>query len=169
MNKLIARIDLFSALVGKATACLTLLMVVVTCGVVAARYLFNVGSIGLQESVMYMHGAVFMLGIAYTLKDNAHVRVDVLYERFQPRTRAWIDLGGTAFFLLPVAAFIFFGSIDYVALSWKLREASGEPGGLPGLYLVKTLIPAMAVTLALQGVSEAAKSILTLMGRPLDA
>ncbi|MGI9323559.1 MAG: TRAP transporter small permease subunit [Pseudomonadales bacterium] len=164
MNTIAITIDRFSTIVGKATACLTLLMVLVTCGVVAARYLFNVGSIGFQESVMYMHGAVFMLGIAYTLRDDDHVRVDIVYEKLSHTSRAWIDLCCTVVFLFPVAAYIGISSIDYVALSWILGEGSAQPGGLPGVYLLKALIPVMAASLALQGVSEALKAILVIQG-----
>ena len=153
-------------LVGRGVAWLTLVMVMVTCVVVLARYLFNVGSIGLQESVMYLHGAVIMLGIAYTLKVGGHVRVDVFYERFSHRTRAAIDLVGGLVFLFPVAGFILWSSIDYVHFSWKLMESSGEPGGLPAVYLLKSLIPAMAVLLILQGIAESLKCIIKLRQHP---
>jgi TRAP-type mannitol/chloroaromatic compound transport system permease small subunit len=137
-------------------------MVVVTCAVVTARYLFNFGSIGLQESVMYMHGAVFMLGIAFTLKEQGHVRVDVLREKFPPRVKIGIDIAGHLLFLIPFSIFILWISLEYVSFSWSLRESSAQPGGLPGVYLIKGLIPAMAVLLLLQGISEILKSFLSL-------
>ena len=149
---------------GRLIAWLTILMVIVTCGVVAARYVFSVGSIALQESVMYMHAMVFMLGIGYTLKEQGHVRVDVLNERLPPATRNWIDLFGHVFFLVPVSVFIFYTSLDYVSFAWSLKEGSGQPGGLPGVYLVKTLIPIMSLTLLLQGISEIIKKINQLAG-----
>ena len=155
-------IDTTNQITGKAIAWLTLAMVVVTCAVVAARYLFNFGSIGLQESVMYMHGVVFMLGIAFTLKEHGHVRVDVLHEKFPPRVKIAIDIAGHLLFLIPFSIFILWTSLDYVSFSWSLRESSGQPGGLPGVYLVKGLIPAMAVLLLLQGVSEILKGFLSL-------
>ncbi len=157
-QNVIKQIDGLSELIGRSIAWLTLAMVFVTCLVVLARYLFNLGSVGLQESVIYMHGAVFMLGIAYTLKHNAHVRVDVFYEGFSRRTRALIDLAGTLLLLIPVAGFILWSSLDYVSFSWELMESSAQPGGLPGVYLLKSLIPVMAVLLLLQGVSELLKS-----------
>ncbi|MBT3834329.1 MAG: TRAP transporter small permease subunit [Gammaproteobacteria bacterium] len=137
-------------------------MVVVTCAVVTARYLFNFGSIGLQESVIYMHGAVFMLGIAFTLKEQGHVRVDVLYEKFPPRVKVCIDIAGHLLFLIPFSIFILWTSLEYVSFSWSLRESSGQPGGLPGVYLIKGLIPAMAFLLLLQGISEILKGFLSL-------
>ena len=157
-----AIIDGVNHFTGRAIAWLTLVMVIVTCAVVAARYLFNYGSIGLQESVMYMHGIVFMLGIAFTLKEHGHVRVDVLYERFPQKVKALVDIAGHLLFLVPFCIFIFWTSLDYVAFSWSLRESSGQPGGLPGVYLVKTLIPAMAVLLFLQGVAEIVRALLIL-------
>jgi TRAP-type mannitol/chloroaromatic compound transport system permease small subunit len=141
-------------------------MVIITCVVVTARYLFNVGSIGLQESVMYMHGAVFMLGIAFTLKEQGHVRVDVLYMKFPPRVKVFIDIAGHLLFLVPFSIFILWTSLDYVSFSWSLKESSGQPGGLPGVYLIKGLIPAMAVLLLLQGISEILKDLRSLTSNP---
>ena len=115
---------------------------------------------------MYMHGAVFMLGIAFTLKDQGHVRVDVLHEKFPPRVKIGIDIAGHLLFLMPFSIFILWTSLDYVSFSWSLRESSGQPGGLPGVYLVKGLIPAMAVLLLLQGISEILKGFLSLTSDP---
>ena len=92
-------------------------MVLVTCFIVLARYLFNSGSIALQESVMYMHGTVFMLGIAFTLKEQGHVRVDVLHERLGLRARAVIEMTGSVLFLIPVSVVILVSSLEYVAFS----------------------------------------------------
>ena len=135
-------------------------MVIVTFVVVIARYLFDINSIALQESVMYMHGSVFMLGIAFTLKEKAHVRVDVLYERFNNRTRALVDMFGTILFLVPVNAFVFWASLEYVIFSWSVSESSAQPGGLPAVFLLKTLIPVMAGLVLLQGIAEFLKALL---------
>ena len=159
-------IDRLSDLTGRLVSWITLLMVVVTCAVVLARYVFGIGSIALQESVMYMHGIVFMLGIAFTLKEQGHVRVDVLHEKLSLQARTMIDIAGAILFLLPVSIFIFWTSLDYVGFAWSLQESSAQPGGLPGVYLIKTLIPIMAALLALQGVAEIMKGIVTLTGGP---
>jgi TRAP-type mannitol/chloroaromatic compound transport system permease small subunit len=151
--------DRINDVIGRAISWLTLIMVLVTCAVVLVRYVFNLGSIALQESVMYMHGAVFMLGIAFTLKEQAHVRVDVIHERLSQNARTFIELFGNIVFLVPVSLFILIGSIDYVAFSWSLKETSAQPGGLPGVFLVKALIPVMAALLLLQGLSEICKCI----------
>lgn len=144
---------------GQSVAWLTLAMMVVTCLVVTMRYAFNSGSVALQESVIYMHGIVFLLAIAFTLKQDAHVRVDIFYQKCSARTRAIIDLVGTLLFLFPVTLFIGFVSIDYVLFSWRIGEGSAEPGGLPGVYLLKTLILAMVVSLLAQGCAELLRSV----------
>ena len=159
MQKTIVILDNISEWLGKTVAWLSLVMMVVTCVVVISRYLLNIGSIAIQESVMYMHGLVFMLGIAYTLKHQGHVRVDIVYQKLAPRAQAVIDIAGTCLFLFPVAIFLFFSSLDYVSLSWSLGESSAQPGGLPGVYLMKTLIPLMAATLFMQGVAELLRNI----------
>jgi len=115
---------------------------------------------------MYMHGTVFMLGIAFTLKEQGHVRVDVLYEKFPPRVKIYIDIAGHLLFLIPFSIFILWTSVEYVSFSWSLRESSGQPGGLPAVYLVKGLIPTMAILLLLQGISEILKGVLLLTPRP---
>ncbi len=141
---------------GRTLAWLTLVMVVVTVVVVCARYLFDAGWIALQESVTWLHGVVLMLGLAYTLKHDAHVRVDVFYRRFGARGRAGVDLIGVVVLLLPLCAYIGWSSWDYVAASWAVGERSREAGGLPGLFLLKTVIPVTAALLALQGIAMAA-------------
>lgn len=162
-NKAIIVIDRISLWTGSVVAPFLLVMMLLTCAVVIARYLFNVGAIQIQESVMYLHGTTLLLGIAYTMNLGGHVRVDILYQRFGPRYRAVVDLIGTLFFLFPLALFILWTSYDYVAFSWSLRESSAEAGGLGGLYLLKTLIPITAIFIILQGISELLKSLCILL------
>ena len=111
---------------------------------------------------MYLHATLFMLGIAYTLKQGGHVRVDILQRNLSPRRQCQIELIGFVIFLLPVALFMFFSSLNYVRFSWSLLESSGAPGGLPGIFLLKTLIPIMALGLLLQGIAEALKNLVKL-------
>lgn len=162
------KLDHFSEITGSVISWLLLLMMFVTSLVVFMRYSLNTGSIALQESVTYMHGIVFLLGIAYALKKRAHVRVDILYQKFSIRTRALVDLFGTIFFLIPFAAFVTWVSVEYVAFSWSLRESSPQPGGLPGVFLLKTLIPIMSITLMLQGCSELIRNTLIVLGSDKD-
>ncbi len=163
------RIDLFSEWTGRAIAWLTLGMVIVTFTVVLLRYLFNVGWIAMQESITYMHALVFMLGAAYTLRHDGHVRVDIFYQQFSDRGRAWVDLLGTLLLLLPVTLFITVISWDYVSSAWTLKEGSRETGGLPWVYLLKSAIPLMALLLLLQGGALALRSLLVLLGYEQEA
>ena len=158
-------LDRVAETTGRLIAWLTLGMVFITFTVVVLRYLFNTGSIALQESITYLHACVFMLGAAYTLKQGGHVRVDIFYQKFSPLTRAWVDLLGTLFLLFPVCGFIFFSSLDYVASSWAIHEGSREAGGLDGVFLLKTLIPLTAVLLSLQGCSMLLKNLLLITGQ----
>jgi TRAP-type mannitol/chloroaromatic compound transport system permease small subunit len=158
-------LDSLSEWLGLTVSWLSLLMVVVTFVVVVLRYAFDLGWIWLQESITYMHATLFLVGAAYTLKHEGHVRVDIFYRRLTPRTQAWIDLGGTLFLLLPVCLFIFSVSWDYVVQSWSLREGSREAGGLDGVYLLKSLILVMAALLVLQGLSLALRRLLVLLGQ----
>lgn len=119
----------------------------------------------MQESVTYLHSIVFMLGAAYALKRDGHVRVDIVYQRTRTNTRAWIDLVGFIFLLLPMCGFVVWSSWDYTLASWSIREGSREAGGLAGLFLLKSLIPIMAIFLLVQGLAQAFKSILTIVRR----
>jgi TRAP-type mannitol/chloroaromatic compound transport system permease small subunit len=150
--------------VGRAISWLTLCMVVVTFLVVVLRYAFNLGWIAMQESVTYMHALVFLLGAAYTLKHDGHVRVDIFYRRLSQRGRAWVDLLGALLLLWPVCMYITWVSWDYIASSWEVHEASGEAGGLPGVYLLKTTIVIMTTLVAIQGTVQVLRSLLIIRG-----
>ena len=160
-------VDRFSDLSGHFTAWLTLLMVIITFVVVVMRYVFDAGLIWLQESVTWMHATVFMIGAAYTLRRNEHVRVDIFYRDMTATRRACVDLLGVVVFLLPLCGFFAWKAWDFVAVSWELEEASRESGGLPYplLPLLKSVLILMPVMLALQGLSLGWKSLKTLMAK----
>ena len=157
-------LDRLSATLGKASAWLTLLMVIITFVVVVMRYVFDFGLIWLQESVVWMHAFVFMVGSAYTLQQEEHVRVDIFYRAMSLKRRAWVDLIGVLLFLIPLCVLLAWTSLDYVALSWQLREASRESGGLPYplVPLLKSTLIVMPILLVLQGVSLLLRCIRTL-------
>lgn len=159
-------LDRFSSLLGKASAWLTLFMVLVTFVVVVLRYVFDVGLIWLQESVVWMHGFVFMVGAAYTLQQEEHVRVDIFYREMSPERRAWVDLIGVAVFLLPLCALLGWKAFDYVAASWHLQEASRESGGLPYplIPLLKSILVVMPVMVGLQGFVLLSRCVRTIRG-----
>ena len=162
-------IDATNQRIGSAVSWLTVAMVIVMAAIVALRYVFNLGWIAMQESVGYLHAIVFMLGAAYTLKCNGHVRVDIIYQRCSRKARAWIDFFGTLFLLVPVCGFIAWSSWDYTQASWAIHESSREAGGLPGVFLLKTIIPIMAGLMLLQGISLALRSFLILVEQPLSS
>lgn len=166
MPTLIRQLESLNERLGRAVAWAALAMVLATFAIVLLRYLFNVGWIAMQESVTYLHAALFMLGAAYTLKHDGHVRVDIVYRRLGPRGQAAVDLGGTLLLLVPFCLFIAWVSWEYVAAAWALKEGSREAGGLPAVYLLKSAIPAMALLLLVQGIALALRSLLVLTGHP---
>ena len=160
-------LDRISRVTGRLTAWLTVFMVVLTCIIVVMRYVFDAGLIWMQELVLWMHAVVFMVGAAYTLKNEEHVRVDVFYGSTSEQRRAWIDAIGVVVFLLPVCAYIAWTSLSYVGASWRDTESSPEAGGLPFpmLPLLKTVLLVMPILLGLQGVSLFLKSVNRIRGR----
>ncbi|NNF16192.1 MAG: TRAP transporter small permease subunit [Gammaproteobacteria bacterium] len=153
-------IERFSRQIGHGVAWATLLMVLTTALVVVLRHVFQVGWIWLQEVSVYLHALVFLLGAAYTLGDDQHVRVDVFYRGFPHTWKRWVNTLGVVFFLLPTTAFIFWSSWSYVLRSWANRETSHETGGLlyPFPSLLKTSILIACVMLALQGIAMIVRS-----------
>jgi len=164
LDRLADGVDRLSAAVGRAVAWCLLFMVLAEFALVLMRYVLGVGSIWLQESVLYAHAALFMLAAAWTLSVDGHVRVDIFYADAAPRTKALIDLLGALLLLLPFALALVFLSSPYVARSWRILEGSRETSGMPAVFLLKGLIPAFAALLALQGVAQALRAALTLAG-----
>ena len=161
---MVALIDAFSRVTGNAVAWLTLAMVLVTSLVVAMRYLFGFGVIWLQESVTWMHAVVFMLGAAYTLQRDEHVRVDIFYRNMSDRRRALVDGLGVLLFVFPLCGFMLYESFGYVVASWSIREVSVNAGGLPYPFvpLVKSALLVMPIAVALQGLAILVASLLRL-------
>jgi TRAP-type mannitol/chloroaromatic compound transport system permease small subunit len=162
LNKLIHIINNINEFIGRTIAWCLLAMVAITFLNVVLRYGFSLGSIAVQESVIYLHAFVFMLALAYTYKHDAHVRVDVFYANFSATQKAWVDLLGTVILLLPFCFYVAISSWEYTHNSWKLWESSAEAGGLPFVYILKTLIPVMPLLLALQAIAVVLTSIQTL-------
>lgn len=165
VTRLANRLDYFAERTGHTAAWLALALVAVTFGVVVLRYLFDFGSIALQETILYLHASLFLLGAAYTLKVDGHVRVDIFYRDLSERGKALVDLLGALLLLIPVCGFMLWISWDYVAIAWSLHEGSRETGGLPYVYLLKTLIPLASALLILQGISQALRNLAVLTTR----
>ena len=156
------KLDAFAQFVAQRIAWLTVIMVLVTSGIVLVRQLFNLNSLAAQESVTYMHALVLMVAMAYTLKEQGHVRVDIFYRGYSPLKKAWVDLLGSILFLLPFAVITFIISWGFVEQSWGMLEGSGDAGGIQGVYLLKSLLLVNSVLLALQAVSEIARNLIVI-------
>ncbi len=163
LTKTSSLIDQISETTGRVVSWLTLCLVLMQFTIVVGHYIFHVGSIFLQESLLYMHSMIFLGAAAYTLRHNGHVRVDVFYSRFSEKTKAWVNLIGCLFFLLPVAGLIFWMAWPYVASSWEAMEGSIESSGIQAVYLLKSMILFFAATLLLQGISLLLHSWLTIL------
>lgn len=150
---------------GRSVAWLLPVMVVVTSAVVMQRLVLSGGSIAAQETVTYLHATVIMVASAYTLATNGHVRVDIFYRHYSPLQKAWVDVLGTIFFLLPLALFSILLSYDYVLAAWHIREGSADAGGIAAVFLLKTLILVNAGLLALQALADLLKNLLTITYR----
>lgn len=161
---LVEKLEIINEWCGRGIAWLTLLMVIVTFSIVVLRYGFNLGWIAMQESTIYMYALIFLLGIPYTFKHNEHVRVDIFYNQWSQRRKAWVNLFGVILLLIPMTIFIFYSSWDYVLDSWKILEVSGEAGGLSIVFLLKTAILLMAILLLIQAMSSLAGNLKILLG-----
>lgn len=161
MGKLLAlahSIDRLNAAIGRAAAWCVLFMVAAQFLVVLLRYVFGVGSVWLQESVLYAHAALILLAAAWTLWAGGHVRVDIFYAGMSERAKARVDLFGAVILLLPFMIALGYYTMPYVARSWAIFERSREIGGIPLVWLLKTLIPLFAVLLGLQGIAQAIRA-----------
>ena len=150
------------AVIGRTVSWLTLAMTLLTFLVVILRYGFNLGWIWLQESVTYLHAAVFMVAAAWAFQTDDHVRVDIFYRDRSPRHKSWVNLAGTLLFLIPFSLFLLVVSWDYVSASWATKEASREAGGLPLVFLLKSLILVLPALLLLQSLSTLKTCVATL-------
>ena len=164
VERLATEIDRVNRWIGRALAWLVLAKVLLQFALVIARYVFGVGSIAAQESLLYMNGMLFLLAAGYTLLLDGHVRVDILYSGASPRVRAALDLAGVFLFLLPFCVAIWIQAFPYVAASWEIREGSRETSGLQAVFLFKSAMLLFVVLLALQGVSLALRAWLVIAG-----
>ena len=150
---------------GVVAAVLVPASVAVCAFVALARYGFSYGRVWIQELYVVAFGASFMLAAPWAYARDAHVRVDILAKRWSERTRASIEIAGTLLFLLPWIGLVLWSSWGFVGLSWQVLEPSPNADGLPGLFIVKSLIPLAAGALALQGTAAIARNVLVLSDR----
>lgn len=149
---------------GHAISWLTTVLVVVVCYDVFMRYFLKRTTVALQELEWHLFAIIFLLGAAYTLKHDRHVRVDVLYSRFSPKTQAWINFFGCLLFLIPFCLLIIWASERFVINSFVIRETSPDPGGLPARYLLKACIPLGFALVLVQGFAMLFRAYLDLRG-----
>ena len=153
---------------GNALSWTTTLMVVVIFIDVLLRYLFNFSFIWITEVEVYLFALCFLFGAGYTLKHDKHVRVDLFYDQWSPKRKAWVDLFGTVFFLFPWCIVAIIACWKYASFSYSFRESSAQPGGLPALYVLKFCLMLGFVFLLLQGISLAMKSLSTIIQKEVS-
>ena len=163
LKKVSQKIDAFTEIVGLVVAWLTTALVLNVFYDVIMRYVFHHGNIAIQELEWHIFSVIFLIGAAYTLKHDGHVRVDILYTKFSRKQKAWVDLICTFVFLIPFCIIVIYASISFVQFSWSVREVSPDPGGLPGRYILKSMIPLGFVLLIIQGLSEAIKNFFVIV------
>lgn len=166
---LIARgIDRLNEWSGTLVSWLTTLMVLTVFYDTVMRYAFKKGNVAIQELEWHLFSVIFLVGAAYALKNDAHVRVDIIFTRLSGKTKAWIDLVGTLIFLIPFAVMVIYASQNFIANSWAVKEISPDPGGLPARYALKAMIPLGFFLLILQGVSQAIKNFFIVRGIKME-
>lgn len=150
-------IDKLNKKIAELSAWFSLLLVIMTSTVVILRYVFDIGFIALQELILYLHAAMFLLGSAYTLSQDGHVRVDVFYSRFNARKQALVNLAGCLLMLLPMCCCILYYSLPFAWDSWQILEGSVSSTGLPLVFIFKSLIPLFASLMILQTIAQIIK------------
>lgn len=158
-------IDRIIEYIGNLVSWLSAVLVVVIVIDVIMRYLFNTSFAALFELEWHIFATLFMLGAAYGLKHDKHVRVDVFYSRFSDKGKAWVNFIGTAVFLIPFCVVIIKTSLPFVSDSFRISESSPDPGGLAYRFIIKSTIPIGASLLLLQGISLLLNSMSTLIGK----
>lgn len=163
MKYLTRIIDLINEWSGRVVMWLALLLFVITAYETIQRYLFRVTSVALQETTWHLYAFLFLLGMAYTLKHDRHVRVDIFYDRMSGRLKAWTNLFGMVVLILPFCLLIIYFSWSFMLTAYQIGERSGDPGGLPARWILKAAIPVGFGLLLLQGISEIFKSLIVIL------
>lgn len=166
--KLESWINCISDFLGKVSSFLFVLLLFNVFFDVVMRYAFNEVSIGMQEMEWHLYASVFMLAIPYTLRSGGHVRVDVIYEGLSKQKRAWVDIIGVLVFLFPFTLLVFWYGIGFTHEAYTIDEGSGDPGGLPYRWVIKSVIPLAFSLMALSGLGLLLRSVNVLRGYHLD-
>ncbi len=161
-------IDRLTEWSGVLVSWLTTVMVLTVFYDTVMRYAFKKGNVAIQELEWHLFSVIFLVGAAYALKNDAHVRVDILFTRFNKKTKAWVDLVGTLVFLIPFAAMVIYSTENFIVNSWAVKEVSPDPGGLPARYVLKAMIPLGFLLLILQGISKAVRNLFVVSGIEME-
>ena len=164
LERVVCLIDGLSDRIGRFVGWLTTLMVLVVFYDTVMRYAFNKGNVALQELEWHLFSIIFLIGAAYTLKEEGHVRVDIIFVNLSEKTKAWIDFLGVFIFLIPFCLAVILSTQGFILNSWAVKEISPDPGGLPARYLLKAMIPLGFFLLIVQGLSEAGKKFMVITG-----
>ncbi|MGU9951272.1 MAG: TRAP transporter small permease subunit [Gammaproteobacteria bacterium WSBS_2016_MAG_OTU1] len=162
LRVIIRTAELINETLGRLLSWFLPLMTAIMLTIIVCGSFFRIGWVWLGELVVYMHAILFMLCAAYTLRHDGHARIDIFYDKLNEVGKAWVNLGGVVFLLMPVCVVIFVTSLSYTFSSWEVMEHSPEGEGLPAVFLLKTCIPVAVVLLFLEGLAIVAKSILTI-------
>lgn len=165
LSYIMRAINLANRVIGNVFLWLSVGIVLVCFWVVVERYMFSTTRLWMQDLYPWLNGAMFTAVAGYALYRNDHVRVDIFYRPASFRSKAVLDMLGTLLFLLPFAYVVWTYSLTFVMRSWNLHEASANPGGAQGLFVLKTFILVFAVVVGVQGIAMLIRSILTLAGR----
>ncbi len=160
-------IDHINGYIGRTVSWLAVSMVIIQFLVVVLRYGFGIGFIWMQESIMYMHTYMFMLGAAFTYYLDGHVRVDIIYSNMSEKRKAWVNLIGAAFFMIPMSCVLFYYAYPIVEGSWEILESSKDNSGIPAVFILKTALLIFPVMMVLQAISVIIHSLAILQGIPL--
>lgn len=160
LKKLERGFDRFADIIGNLTAIAMVLMILNVFYDVIMRYFFRSGSIAMQEMEWHLFSVIILLGIAYTLKEDGHVRVDIIYDKLSARKKALINMLGTVFFILPIAILVGLSSINNAAEAFQSMEISGDPGGLHYRWIVKALIPVSFLLLTISSIGFFIKNLI---------
>ena len=163
MNLIIIGLQSISRLLGRTISWSSIILIFVIVSDVFFRYIFSLTSAATYEIEWHLFGLMFLLGAAWTLDQDKHVRVDLFYQNFSPKMKASINLIGTLIFLIPFCGVTLITSIDFVQSSFLVNETSPDPGGLPARYLIKLAIPVGFGLLILQGIVVIINSIKALI------
>tara|TARA_B100001996_G_scaffold112598_1_gene85257 strand:- start:679 stop:1179 length:501 start_codon:yes stop_codon:yes gene_type:complete len=159
MNNFQSLIDQIIDIVSIFLIYILLLMIGLIILTIFLRYFFSIGSIAIQELIMYFHASIFMLGISYTYKENSHVKIDIFYNKLSKKNKIILSLIGDVLLIIPVAVFIILISFDMVSSSWNILEGSSEAGGLNLVFILKSLIPLSGFLILLQALSVLFKNL----------